>query len=60
MNSEQVEDLRRLEAVLIDLVADTGDLSGPQQPIMARNRLLGALQSVQAMLSADGDFPSEC
>lgn len=45
-----LDDLRRLERQLIDLVADTGDLAAPQQPICARNQLLGMLQHVQAMI----------
>jgi hypothetical protein len=48
--------LRRVEQTLIDLVAQTGDLDGPAEPIWARNQLLGALGLVQDMLGEDGDL----
>jgi hypothetical protein len=39
--------LRAVEAILTDLVADTGDLARPQQPIFARTQLLEALTHIQ-------------
>jgi hypothetical protein len=48
--------LRRVEQTLIELVAQTGDLDGPAEPIWARNQLLGALGLVQDMLAEDGDL----
>jgi hypothetical protein len=39
--------LRAVEAILADLVADTGDLTSPQRPIYARPQLLAALTQVQ-------------
>jgi hypothetical protein len=39
--------LRAVESILTDLVADTGDLAGPQRPIYAREQLLQALAQVQ-------------
>jgi hypothetical protein len=53
------ERLRRVEQTLINLIAETGDLDGPAEPIWARNQLLGALglvQDVQGMLAEDGDL----
>ena len=56
----ELVDLLYLETLLIELVADTGDLTQPQEPIWARNCLMAMLDRVQTnMLPAPQLFPAD-